>query len=170
MNAKKKRCLLVLHGPNFDMLGRREPALYGKSTLKDVEALCRKTADKHGFNVDCRQSNNEGDLIAWIHESASAHQGIVINAGAWTHTSIAILDALRLAGLPVVEVHISNIYAREPFRHHSFVSHAAVGVISGLGISGYAYAVAYLAEHLGARLPPDQVRGSARQASQRKKK
>jgi len=145
---KKQAKLLVLHGPNFNMLGVREPHIYGSSTLKDIEALCRKEAVKAGLAVECRQSNNEGDVLTWIQKSRASHQGIIINAGAWTHTSVAILDALRMCDLPIVEVHISNIFAREPFRQHSFVSQAAVGVISGLGISGYAYAVRYLAECL----------------------
>jgi 3-dehydroquinate dehydratase-2 len=130
------------------MLGRREPAIYGSSTLKDIDSLCRKTGASLGLTVDCRQSNHEGEIVTWIQESAASHQGIVINAAAYSHTSIAILDALRLADLPVVEVHITNIFAREHFRQQSFVSQAAIGVISGLGIAGYAYALDYMAGFL----------------------
>lgn len=145
---KKQPKILVIHGPNFNMLGMREPAIYGTSSLKDIEKLCQKTAAANGVAVDCRQSNHEGALIEWIHESHQSHNGIVINAGAWTHTSVAILDALRLTDLPTVEVHLSNIFAREHFRQHSFVSQAAIGVITGLGISGYAYAIEFLADRL----------------------
>ena len=146
---KKQPRILVLNGPNHNMLGVREPDIYGSATLKDVEALCRKTAAGLGLAVDCRQSNNEGELVSWIQKSNKTYQGIVINAAAYTHTSVAILDALKIAGLPVVEVHISHIYAREPFRQKSFISPVAFAFISGFGIAGYAYAIQGMAERLG---------------------
>jgi 3-dehydroquinate dehydratase-2 len=138
---KKPLPLLVLNGPNLNMLGVREPKTYGKATLRDLEALCKKTAKKLGVTVDCRQSNLEGELVTWIQESRRAHSGIIINAGGYSHSSVAILDALLLAERPVIEVHISNIYSRDNFRHHSLISKAAKGVICGLGIDGYAYAL-----------------------------
>ncbi len=144
----KQQRILVINGPNLNMLGKREPAIYGTATLKDIEKLCKDTAEQFDMTVDCRQSNIEGDIVTWIQESPSKYAGIVINAAAYSHTSVAILDALRLAGLPAVEVHITNIFARESFRQHSFVSQAVLGVISGLGISGYSYAIEYLAGHL----------------------
>lgn len=142
--------ILVLNGPNLNMLGVREPEIYGHATLGDVETLCKKTASELGLAVECRQSNHEGELVAWIQQSRSAHRGIVINAGAYTHSSIAILDALKICELPVIEVHVSNIFAREEFRHHSFISPIAKGVICGLGIDGYAYAVRALASLVAA--------------------
>lgn len=140
--------ILVLTGPNLNMLGVREPDIYGLSTLKDIEALCVKTAQTLGFSVECLQSNHEGELVTWIQESPTRFEGIVINAAAYTHTSVAILDALKLANLPVVEVHLTNIFAREHFRQHSFVSLAAIGVITGLGAKGYAYAIDFLAQKI----------------------
>lgn len=131
------------------MLGVREQAIYGSATHKDVVALCKKTAAGFGLTADVRQSNFEGELVTWIQKSRGTCQGIVINAGAYTHTSVAILDALLLSELPVVEVHISNIFRREHFRQQSFVSQAALGIISGLGIEGYAYAIQHLAKKLG---------------------
>ena len=131
--------VLVLNGPNLNMLGVRQPEVYGRETLGDIEAACRERAAELGIAVDFRQSNHEGELVEWIHEARDNADGIVINAGAYSHTSIAILDALLLCELPVVEVHLSNIYAREPFRHHSHLSKAAVGVICGLGAQGYLY-------------------------------
>jgi 3-dehydroquinate dehydratase-2 len=133
--------ILVLNGPNLNMLGVREPSVYGKATLKDVEALCQKTAESLGFKADCRQSNEEGELVTWIQSARTGHAAILINAGAYSHTSVAILDALSLTELPVVEVHITNIHAREEFRHHSYISKLAKAVICGCGIDGYAYAM-----------------------------
>jgi len=143
---KKAFPILVLNGPNLNMLGVREPKTYGKATLRDLEALCKKTAKDLGIIVDCRQSNVEGELVTWIQASRKTHAGIVINAGGYSHTSVAILDALLLSELPVVEVHISNIYAREKFRHDSLLSKAAKGVICGLGVDGYAYALQAMAK------------------------
>jgi 3-dehydroquinate dehydratase-2 len=134
--------ILVLNGPNLNLLGQRQPEIYGSETLADVEALVTKAAAGHGIAVDCRQSNHEGQLIDWIHEARTSHAGIIINPGGLSHTSVALLDALNTCdGLPVLEVHISNIHQREPFRHHSYVSHRANGVIAGCGTQGYAFAV-----------------------------
>ncbi|MYY08432.1 type II 3-dehydroquinate dehydratase [Streptomyces sp. SID4919] len=134
--------IMVLNGPNLNLLGQRQPEIYGSATLADVEALCAGTAAAHGGTVDFRQSNHEGELVDWIHEARQRHTGIVINPAAYSHTSVALLDALNTCdGLPVVEVHISNIHQREQFRHHSYVSLRADGVIAGCGVQGYAFAV-----------------------------
>ena len=140
--------LLVLNGPNLNMLGRREPAIYGRATLADLEKLCCKAGREFGLTVDFRQSNSEGELTGWIQQARETHAGIVINAGALSHSSIAILDALQAAELPVIEVHLTNIFRREEFRHHSYVSQAARGVICGLGPSGYRLALEAMAELL----------------------
>jgi 3-dehydroquinate dehydratase II len=140
--------VLVLNGPNLNMLGTREPATYGTQTLKDIEKLCKSEAKALGATVDFRQSNHEGELVTWIQEALGTAEAIVINPGAYTHTSIAIHDALRAVGLPVVEVHLSNIFAREGFRHHSYVSPVATGVICGLGAAGYKLAIHALTEKL----------------------
>lgn len=138
--------IMILNGPNLNLLGKRQPEIYGSDTLADVADLCARTAEKHGGTVDARQSNHEGELVDWIHEAREHHAGIVINPGAYSHTSIAILDALNACdGLPVIEVHISNIHQREEFRHHSYVSRRADGVIAGCGIQGYAFAVERIA-------------------------
>jgi 3-dehydroquinate dehydratase-2 len=142
--------VLVLNGPNLNLLGTREPAIYGSTTLADVEALCRTEADRHGLSVDFRQSNHEGVLVDWIQEAGRAHaagtlKGVVFNAGAYTHTSLALADAVKGSGVPMIEVHISNVHAREPVRHHSFLSPVARGIIVGLGPLGYALAIAALA-------------------------
>jgi len=127
------------------MLGVRETKIYGKATLRDLEDLCKKKASKLGLKADCRQSNTEGELVAWVQESRKTHAGIIVNAGGYSHTSVALLDALLLSELPVIEVHISNIYTRERFRHTSYISKAARGVIAGFGIDGYAFALEALA-------------------------
>lgn len=137
---------LVLNGPNLNMLGVREPETYGRQTLGDLERICLKTAEGLHMAVNCRQSNIEGELVIWIQESRSKNCGIVINAGAYSHSSVAILDALLAVKLPTIEVHISNIFAREPFRHHSVISKAAHGVICGLGFDGYAFALQALSK------------------------
>jgi 3-dehydroquinate dehydratase II len=142
--------VLVLNGPNLNMLGVREPKIYGKAKLKDVEALCLKTGKDLGLKVDCRQSNSEEELIGWIQDARKTHAAIIINAAAYSHTSVAIMDALTLTDLPVVEVHITNIHAREEFRRHSYVSVAAKAVICGCGIDGYAYAMKTVAQLLKA--------------------
>jgi 3-dehydroquinate dehydratase-2 len=133
--------ILVLNGPNLNMLGTRQPEVYGRDTLADVVTLCTDTAAKFGRSVRAEQSNHEGALIDWIHEARGTASGIVINPGGLTHTSVALRDALVIPEIPVIEVHISNVHAREDFRHHSYVSPVAVGVIAGLGIAGYGYAV-----------------------------
>jgi len=142
--------VLVLNGPNLNLLGTREPAVYGAETLADVERLCKEEADKLGLEVDCRQSNHEGQLIDWIHEAgreiaAGNLLGVVFNPGAFTHTSIALHDAIKGANATVIELHISNVHARETFRHRSYISPAARGIIVGFGVQGYAIAIAALA-------------------------
>ncbi len=133
--------VLVLNGPNLNLLGTRETAIYGSETLKDIEARCAARAKTLALTIDFRQTNTEGELVDWIQQAHGQASGIVINAGAYTHTSIAIHDALRACDLPVVEVHLSNIYKREPFRHHSYVSPAANGVICGFGPHSYELAI-----------------------------
>lgn len=138
--------ILVLNGPNLNLLGTREPAVYGHETLADVERLCREEGERLGHAVACRQSNHEGQLIDWIHEAGRACVrgellGIVLNAGALTHTSLALHDAIKGASVPVIEYHISNVHAREPFRHHSWIAPAARAVMAGLGVAGYALAL-----------------------------
>jgi 3-dehydroquinate dehydratase-2 len=137
--------IFILNGPNLNLLGVREPATYGYDTLADVEQRCLARARALDLALELRQSNHEGQIVDWIHEAREAADGIVLNAGALTHTSIAILDALNAADLPVIEVHLSNIFKREPFRHHSYVSFAAKGVICGLGPHGYELAIEALA-------------------------
>ena len=151
MTAAGTRNLLVLNGPNLNLLGTREPAIYGSSTLADVEAAAATAASTRGWTVECVQSNHEGDLIDAIHAARGTADGIVINPAAYSHTSVAIPDALSGVELPVVEVHLSNIHRREEFRHHSFVSAVAEVVICGAGISGYRMAVDYLIESAGRR-------------------
>ena len=136
--------ILVLNGPNLNMLGTRQPDVYGPATLDDVVALCRETAAKHDREIDAFQSNSEGALIDRIHEARGTAAGIVINPGGLTHTSVALRDALVIPEVPIVEVHISNVHAREEFRHHSYISPIAAGVVAGLGIKGYAAAIDYL--------------------------
>jgi 3-dehydroquinate dehydratase-2 len=138
--------VLVLNGPNLNMLGVREPATYGSQTLADVEALCIDDGKALGLEVEAKQSNFEGELVTWIQQALGAFDAIIINPGAYSHTSVAIHDALRAVALPVIEVHLSNIYTRENFRHHSFVSPVATGVICGLGATGYRLALRALAE------------------------
>ena len=138
--------ILILNGPNLNLLGQREPDVYGATTLADVEQLCQTTAQKLGHACDCRQSNHEGVLIDAIHEAGRAHKagtlvGVVFNAGAYTHTSVALHDAIKGAGVPVIEVHISNVHAREAFRHHSMLSPVAAGIVVGFGVQGYALAI-----------------------------
>lgn len=142
--------LMVLNGPNLNLLGTREPEKYGHTTLADVEASIGQKVIGHGLDVDCRQSNTEGTLVDWIQEAGKDYDGIIINAGAYTHTSVAIRDAVAAIAIPVVEVHISNVYAREEFRHHSYISAVASGVIVGLGTQGYLLAVDALASMLRA--------------------
>jgi 3-dehydroquinate dehydratase-2 len=138
--------VFVLNGPNLNLLGVREPEIYGRETLDDVRKVTEGRAKALGLAVDFRQSNHEGELIGWIQEARTAASGIILNAGGLTHTSVGILDALSAAELPVIEVHLSNIFRRESFRHHSYVSMAAKGVICGLGVQGYEFAVEAMAK------------------------
>ena len=137
--------ITVLNGPNLNLLGTREPEKYGHATLDDVEALCAEAAEDLGLAIDFRQTNGEGELVTWVQECRGRSAGIIINPAGYTTTSIALLDALLAVGLPVIEVHITNIHRREEFRHHSFVSKAATGVIAGLGVQGYALALQAMA-------------------------
>jgi 3-dehydroquinate dehydratase II len=136
----------VLNGPNLNLLGSREPALYGAATLDDLEALCAETAQALDLALDFRQTNHEGELITWVQECRDRVRGLVINPGGYSHTSIALMDAVLAAEVPVVEVHLTNIHAREEFRRHSYVSRVANGVICGLGIRGYGLALTAIAE------------------------
>jgi len=146
------KSIYILNGPNLNLLGTREPKLYGRATLAEVEKLCRATAQRHGLDVVFRQSNHEGEIVDWINEAHTEKAaGLVINPAGYTTTSIAILDALLVMQTPVIEVHISNIHAREEFRQNSYVSKAARAVICGFGINGYALAIAGLAELIGAK-------------------
>jgi 3-dehydroquinate dehydratase-2 len=140
--------VLVLNGPNLNMLGLREPAVYGRTTLQEIEAACVADGKRLGLAVTCLQSNHEGELVTWIQQARGTAGGIVINPGAYTHTSIAIHDALAAVELPTIEVHLSNIHKRESFRHLSYVSKVATGVIAGLGVQGYLLALLALAERL----------------------
>jgi 3-dehydroquinate dehydratase-2 len=138
--------IAVLNGPNLNMLGTREPTLYGAATIDDLEALCAETAEALDLSIDFRQTNHEGELITWVQECRDKARGIVINPGGYTHTSVALMDALLAVELPVIEVHLTNIHAREDFRRSSLVSRVAQGVICGLGIRGYGLALTALAE------------------------
>ena len=145
------KTVLVLNGPNLNLLGTREPQVYGSQTLADVQALCERAAAANGLALDFRQSNHEGELVDWIHEAgrlqaAGQLAGVILNAGAYTHTSIALHDAIKGAGVTLIELHISNVHAREEFRHHSFISPVAKAVMAGFGINGYALAIAGLVQ------------------------
>lgn len=133
--------VLVLNGPNLNMLGVREPEIYGSDTLADIERSCQEYAAKHGLALDFRQSNTEGELVTWIQEARESADAIIINAGAFTHTSVALLDALSIFEKPIIELHLSNVFAREEFRHRSYISPAASGIICGFGASGYELAL-----------------------------
>ena len=144
------KTILILNGPNLNLLGTREPAVYGATTLTDVETMCREAGARLGFAIDCRQSNHEGVLLDAIHEAgrayaAGTHAGVILNAGAYTHTSVALHDAIKGAAVPVIELHISNVHAREAFRHHSWISPAAAGIIVGFGVDGYVLAIEAIA-------------------------
>ena len=144
----EKKEILVIHGPNLNMLGKREPEVYGKATLDDINTALIESGCRLGVRVEAFQSNCEGAIVDKIQQSMNSHQGLIINPGAYTHTSVAIRDALLLLSFPVVEVHLSNIYKREPFRHHSMVAGVATGQISGLGSDGYLLALEFLARLL----------------------
>ena len=133
--------ILVLNGPNLNLLGTREPGLYGSETLSDIEANCRALGKSLELSIDFRQSNSEGELVDWVQQAQGTFDVIILNAGAYTHTSIALLDALKAVDLPSIEVHLSNIHQREEFRHHSYVSKAALGMICGFGSFGYDMAI-----------------------------
>ncbi|MDX2201206.1 MAG: type II 3-dehydroquinate dehydratase [Hyphomicrobiaceae bacterium] len=140
--------IFVLNGPNLNLLGVREPAIYGAETLADVAARTEQRAAALGLRVDFRQSNMEGEIVTWVQQARTDASGIIINAAAYTHTSVAILDALNAAEKPVIELHLSNIHRREPFRHHSYVAAAATGIICGFGAKGYELAVEAMADLL----------------------
>ena len=142
--------IYILNGPNLNLLGKRQPEIYGSETLADVEAACRKLAGELGHGIRFHQSNREYEIIDWIHAARDEAVGIVINPAAFTHTSVAILDALNAFDHPVIEVHISNVHKREAFRHHSYVSLRADGVIAGLGTEGYQLAIRRIASLIGA--------------------
>lgn len=152
MAKTASKTIYVLNGPNLNLLGTREPETYGSDTLADVETVCRKAAAACGFEAECRQSNREGELVDFIHEAgANRAAGIVINGGGYSHTSIAIHDALKAVSVPAVEVHVSNVYARESFRHHSFIAKATFASLTGFGIEGYRLAIEGLAAKIGAK-------------------
>jgi 3-dehydroquinate dehydratase-2 len=144
------RTVFVLNGPNLNLLGKRQPEIYGHETLADVEAACREVASGLGFDIRFHQSNREYEIIDWVHEARDAGAAIVINPAAFTHTSVAILDALKTFDGPIIEIHISNVHAREAFRHHSYVSAVASGVIAGFGTQGYTLALQRVAKLLEA--------------------
>ena len=140
------KTVYVLNGPNLNLLGTREPAVYGAHTLADVEQMCADACARHGYALQFRQSNHEGALVDWIHEAGRLHAagdlaGVVLNAGAYTHTSVALLDAIKGTGVTLIELHISNVHARESFRHHSYIAAAARAVMCGFGVQGYALAI-----------------------------
>ncbi|MPY99211.1 MAG: type II 3-dehydroquinate dehydratase [Actinophytocola sp.] len=140
--------VLVLNGPNLNRLGTREPDIYGATTHEDLVDLCKRTAAVLGMDVAVRQTNHEGEMVEWLHEAADAEWPVVLNAAAWTHYSIAVRDACAQLTAPLIEVHLSNVYQREEFRHHSVISAVATGVIAGLGVDGYALALRWVAKHL----------------------
>ena len=145
------KTVYVLNGPNLNLLGMREPAIYGSATLDDVKKLCEAACARHGLALEFRQSNHEGEPVDWVHEAGRAHAkgelaAVVMNAGAYTHTSVAILDAIKGTAVPLVELHISNVHARESFRHHSYLSAAARAVMCGFGVAGYGLAIDAVAQ------------------------
>lgn len=137
----------VLNGPNLGRLGKREPSVYGSTTHDELAEQCVRTGKELGIEVEVRQTDHEGELLGWLHEAADAGTAVVLNAGAWTHTSVAVRDACAQLTAPLIELHISNTHRREEFRHHSYISGVATGVIMGLGVDGYPVALRWLAEH-----------------------
>ncbi len=144
--TQQKSTMLLLNGPNLNLLGTREPDIYGKHTLTDVESVVRNTLTKGGFALECFQSNHEGALVDWLQQRRDA-LFLLLNAAAFTHTSVALRDAVKLTAIPFIEIHLSNIYTREPFRHRSYFSDIALGSVAGLGIKGYAFAAEYAIYH-----------------------
>ena len=140
--------LLILNGPNLNLLGTRQPEIYGHATLQDVEKLCQDKATASDIHIQFEQSNHEGVLVDWIQAAKAKHDGIILNAGAYTHTSIALFDALTSIELPAIELHVSNVFSREPFRHQSYISNIAIGVICGFGAAGYPLAMDAMLGHL----------------------
>jgi len=140
--------VLVLNGPNLNLLGTRQPEVYGQMTLDDIKGMCRDHAARHGFDLVFEQSNHEGVLIDAIHAARGCHDGIVLNAGAYTHSSVALMDALASVEIPAIELHLSNVHAREPFRHVSYIARVAIGVICGFGAQGYILALDAMRNHL----------------------
>ncbi|MCZ4351350.1 type II 3-dehydroquinate dehydratase [Roseovarius aestuarii] len=140
--------ILILNGPNLNLLGTRQPEVYGRTTLADIEVMCKTHAKQRGVRVEFTQSNHEGGLIDAIHAARATHSGIILNAGAYTHSSIALMDAISSVELPTIELHLSNIHAREDFRHQSYIARVAVGVICGFGAAGYTLAIDALLGHL----------------------
>jgi len=139
------KLITILNGPNLNLLGLREPELYGTDTLEDVATQCAQVGTEHGLSTELKQTNHEGEMVDWIQASRTTSAGIIINPAAWSHTSVAVLDALNMFEGPVIEVHISNIYKREAFRHHSYVSNRADGIVAGCGVQGYSLAVQRMA-------------------------
>ena len=142
--------VFVLNGPNLNLLGTREPEIYGSTTLAELKAMCEARAQSRGLEIFFEQSNSEAEIIGWIHDAIDGAAGIIINPAAFTHTSVAILDALNMISAPIIELHISNPHKREAFRHHSYVTYAATGLICGLGVNGYVLAVEAIADMLEA--------------------
>jgi len=140
--------LLILNGPNLNLLGQRQPEIYGRTTLAEIEDMCVSAAQELGASATCLQSNQEGELVEAIHAARGLHDGIILNAGAYTHTSIALMDAISSSGVPTIELHLSNIHAREDFRKKSFIAPVAVGQISGFGAPGYRLAITAMLDHL----------------------
>ena len=157
----KPRLIHVLNGPNLNLLGLREPDVYGRQTLADIEARLTETAGAHDVAVRCRQSNGEGDLVTWVQEAGRAGEPVILNAGAYTHTSIALRDAIAGAGAKVIEVHLSNVHAREAFRHHSVIAPVAAGVIAGFGPLSYDLALRALLEARTSDAAPPADRASS---------
>jgi len=148
LGEKFMSSILVLNGPNLNLLGTRQPDVYGATTLVEIEAMCHAAAKPLGARIDFQQSNHEGALIEALHDARGSQDGIVLNAGAYTHTSVALMDAISSIELPVIELHLSNIHAREEFRHHSYIAPVALGQICGLGPAGYPLAIRAMVEHL----------------------
>lgn len=142
--------ILILNGPNLNLLGTRQPEVYGSTTLMDIEQMCKSHAKSLGVHVDFAQTNHEGGLVDMIHDARGTYNGLILNAGAYTHTSIALMDAIASVDLPTIELHLSNVHAREEFRHKSYIANVAVGIICGFGASGYTLSITAMSDYLGA--------------------